>query len=361
MKSLILFFSIFLFSSIHCFIIEPVHVLENKFDIVTLSNNWNFVLLRNSNNPSAADKMLIEIMFSHPSKYSITFNKYVKGTIIMDDDSAETKFFPDYSHNQTDLIINEENEVGKSILILNISKSSEDDTNDIILYIKRYDYYKTGAEDKVMIRYLSNENNEKYFLTNTTVNLEKDKNMLNVSFGGISTYLKEKENLSNLSSNYIIDIFEKETLEKNIQNIYSYALYNDKRISLYHKELGIKGNISNNNYIRININSTSKKELVLLIKAKVINSTKLLQYEAVTFKVVGEDTEEEIDTDKNIKENKSTLILILSFYSGSVFLTFIIVFIYFAIKKKKQAQFNKNSEEYDYKNIGEIKTLSEDE
>ena len=80
----------------------------------------------------------------------------------MDSDSSG-KFSPDYSHNQTDLILREEKDVGKSRLILNIAQSSEDDTKDIIIYFKRYDYFKTVDEDKVMIRYLSNENNEKFF------------------------------------------------------------------------------------------------------------------------------------------------------------------------------------------------------
>ena len=277
----------------------------------------------------------------------------------MDGDSSG-KFSPDYSHNQTDLILSEEKDVGKSKLILNIDQSSEDDTKDIIIYIKRYDYFKTGDEDKVMIRYLSNENNEKFFLKNTAVNFEKDSNILNVSFEGISTYLKEYENLTNLSANYTIDIFEKEALEKNLQNIYAYALYTDKRISLYHKELKIRGNIFNSNFIRINFNSKSKKELVLLIKVKAMNSTRLLQYEAATFKVTGEDSEE-IDTEKNIKQNKLTLIIIIGLYAGSVFITFIIVFIYFAMKKKNETNLKKGAEEYDYKNIGEIKTLSEDD
>ena len=91
-----------------------------------------------------------------------------------------------------------------------------------------------------------------------------------------------------------------------------------------------------------------------------MNSTRLLQYEAATFKVTGEDSEE-IDTEKNIKQNKLTLIIIIGLYAGSVFITFIIVFIYFAIKKSKEANLKKGAEEYDYKNIGEIKTLSEDD
>lgn len=84
------------------------------------------------------------------------------------------------------IILKEESEIGKNKLILNISKSSEKDTNDIIIYIQRYKDYKIGAEDKVMIRYLSNDNNEKYFLKNTTIDLKKDKSILNISFGGIS-------------------------------------------------------------------------------------------------------------------------------------------------------------------------------
>ena len=359
MKSsiLFLFFSMIIFSSINCLIIKPITVLENKLNIVTLSNDWNFILLRNSNNPNASNRMLIEIMFSHPSKYCITFNKYNDEKIIMD----ENKLSPNYTLNQTGIILNEKNDVGKSKLILNITKASIEDSKDIILYFQRNKSYKTGTEDKVMIRYLSNDSNDKYFIKNTTIELVKDKNILNISFGGISTNENENENLPDLSANYAIDIFEKEALEKNIQNLYSYALYNDKRISLYHKELKIKGKIANSNYIRINPKLKTKKELVLLIKVIVENSTGILQYEAATFKVTGGDSEEEIDTEKNIKENKLILIIVIGLYTGSVILTFIIVFIYFAIRKKNEAKFKKGAEEYDYKNIGEIKTLSEDE
>ena len=87
MKSsiLFLFFATLIFSKIHCIIIEPVNILENNLDMLTLTNSWNFFLLKNSNNPNASNKMLIEIMFSHPSKYDITFNKYKEELIIMDD------------------------------------------------------------------------------------------------------------------------------------------------------------------------------------------------------------------------------------------------------------------------------------
>ena len=364
MKSsiLFLFFSMSIISSIHSILyIEPVNINENNLDKLQISNGWNFFLLKNSNNNTrVSNKMLIEIMFSHPSRYNITFNKYKKDTIIMDD---EQKYKPDYTRNQTDLILSEEKDIGKSKLILNISKT-EDATNDIIIYIKRNDYYTSGEEDKVMIRYLSNVTNEKYYLKNKTINLEKGKNELNLTFGGISTYSNDSKNLAFLSANYTIDIFEKETLENNLENIYSYALYNDKRISLYHKELRILRDISKSNFININnITIKSKKELLLLIKANAFNSSSILQYEAVTFKLTTDSGAgpDEIDTDKNIKENKPVLTIILAFYSGSVLLTFIIVFIYLSIKKKNDANNNKNADEYDYKNIGEIKTLSEDD
>ena len=364
MKSLLILFLV-LFSSIHCYTIEPVNIFEDNLDMLTLTNSWNFFLLKNSKNSTASNKMLIEIMFSHPSRYSISFNKYKKGSIIVDDNSAERKFSPDYSNNQTGLILNEEKNIGKSRLILNMSKTLEDSTNDIIIYIKRNENFVSGEEDKVMIRYLSNATNEKYFLNNTKINLEKDKNALNLTFGGVSLYGNENKSFSFLSANYTIDIFEKETLEKNLENVYSYALYDDKRISLYHRELRKQPDIANNKFIRIdNFTTNTKKELLLLIKVKVINSTNILQYEAVTFKFSkdsgGKDTDE-VDTEKNIKENKPTLILILAFYSGAVFLTFVAVFIYLTIKNKKNEKNNKNAEDYDYKNIGEIKTLSEDD
>jgi len=361
MKSsiLFLFFATLIFSKIHCIIIEPVNILENNLDMLTLTNSWNFFLLKNSNNPNASNKMLIEIMFSHPSKYDITFNKYKEESIIMDD---KKKFTPDYTRNQTGLILNEEQNVGRSKLTLNIS-TSKDDKNDIIIYIKRNDNYESGAEDKVMIRYLSNATNEKFYLSNTTINLVKDKKVLNLTLGGISSNIIDS--FTHLYANFTFDIFEKETLEKNLDNIYSYVLYNDKRISLYHKEYINQQNINNNKFISLNnVTINSKKELLLLIKVSVFKSTNILQYEAATFKLTkdsdGTDTDE-VDTKKNIKENKPTLIIILALYSGAVFLTFIAVFIYLTIKNKNNDKNNKNAEDYDYKNIGEIKTLSEDD
>jgi len=360
MKSLFLFliFSMLIFSSIHCYTIEPVNILENNLDMLTLTNSWNFFLLKNSNNPNASNTMLIEIMFSHPSKYDITFNKYKEELIIMDD---KKKFTPDYTRNQTGLILNEEKNVGKSKLTLNISKTSKDDKNDIIIYIKRYANYYSGGEDKVMIRYLSNATNEKFYLSNTTINLEKDKKVLNLTLGGISSNIIE--NFTHLYANFTFDIFEKATLEKNLENIYSYALYNDKRISLYHKEYINQQNINNDKFVSLNnFTINSKKELLLLIKVSVFKSTNILQYEAVTFKLTKDSDSDEVDTEKNIKENKPTLIIILALYSGAVLLTFIVVFIYLTIKKKNhEDNKNKKAEDYDYKNIGEIKTLSEDD
>ena len=75
---------------------------------------------------------------------------------------------------------------------------------------------------------------------------------------------------------------------------------------------------------------------------------------------ISKKIEPEINAEKNRKKNRSILILILSCFGGIVILTYIMVLIYLFVNKKPGL--NKNVEQdYDYKNIGEIKTLNEDE
>ena len=349
MKSLLVFIfnPIFIFSLIQCNII-PTTIYENQLEKITLVQNENLLLLGSFDNSS---KMIIDIMLSHPSKFILTFNQYSANY----DDSLS----PDFNKNQTNLNIKEKNNYfGKSRIILDLPKNENDTKNQILVNIKKIDnsinITKNEEDDKyITMRYIISENDEEYQFNNTEIKIQECKDGFNISFGGI----KEEKDLTNISATYTIDICEKNILESQYENIYFYS-FSEKNLSLFHKETKIEGNnIKNDNYIEIKSLLDKKKKYFLFLNVNIQNY--ILQYKVEVLEI-SKKIEPEIDAEKNRKKNRSILILILSCFGGIVILTYIMVLIYLFVNKKPGL--NKNVEQdYDYKNIGEIKTLNEDE
>ena len=349
MKSLLFFFFgfIFIFALVQCDII-PTSIPINKLEKLTLFQNDTLLLLEDSDN---SPKMLIDIMLSHPSKFSLTFNQYKNNN--------DSSLSPDYSKNQTNLNIKEKNDyLDRSRILLDLPKKENDTKNQILVDIKKINNLinltKNEEDDKyIAIKYILSENGEDYQLNNPEIKIQDNKDGFNISFEGI----KGEKDLANILATYNLDICEKNILESKYENIYFYS-FSEKNLSLFHKEVKIEGNsIKNDNYIEIKAQLDEKKEYYLFLRANVQNY--ILQYKAEVLKI-SKKTEPVIDAEQNRKTNKSILLLILSCFGGIVILTYIIVLIYISVNKKPGLN-NNVEEDKDYKNIGEIKTINEDE
>ena len=353
MKSLNIFlFITFAFTFVFCIIEVPTSIIENHYDKFSLGQEPKLLLLHNYHNSS---EMYIEIMLSSPSKYELTFNQY-------ENDYKNPLNNLSYNFNQTNLIIKEETNLGKCRIYLNLVINENNTIEEILLVIKKRDT-STNDSDNIMIRYILNENEEKYILKNNKINIVQQKNILNITFGGLLPY-SDDINLTNISAIYTIDLLYKKTLELHFENIYFYAFSEeDNNIFLYHKELKLKGNsIKYDNYIRIKAPLNEKKEQIIFIKAEIKNYGNIFIYEIEPFKVseIIKRKRKENDQNQNREENKPILLIIMGLFGGSVILTLIFVFIYLKINEIKGASF-KEEQEYDYKNIGEIKTVEEDD
>lgn len=355
MKSLKIFLFIFsfIFTFVFCIIEVPTSIIENHYDKFSLGQETKLLLLHNYHNSS---EMYIEIMLSSPSKYELTFNQYKN-----DYKNPLKNLSYNYNYNQTDLIIKEETNLGKSRIYLNLVINGNNTIEEILLVIKKRDI-STNNKDNIMIRYILNENEDKYILKNNKINIVQQKNILNITFGGIIPY-SDEINLINISAIYTIDLIDKKSLELHFENIYFYAFSEDNNIFLYHKKLKLKGNsIKYDNYIRIKAPLNEKNEQIIFIKAEIKNYGNIFIYEIQPFKVteIIKPKGKENEQNQTRKENKFILLIIMGSFGGSVILTLIIVFIYLKINEINGSS-DKKEQEYDYKNIGEIKAVEEED
>ena len=171
-------------------------------------------------------------------------------------------------------------------------------------------------------------------------------------------------NLTNFSSVYTINLFDKETLTSKLENVYLYEL--DGLKALLSKSIKLKGEATKtDNFIKIKAPLNEKKDQVLLINAKVKNGDEeeqILHYEINAFKVEEESGERVWPDDKgeeedNRKKNAPILYIIMGSFGGIVILTFIIVLVYIKLNGDKP----NIEEDNDYKDIGKIEPNSNKE
>ena len=391
MKSLIklFFYLLFILTLNHCSII-PTTIDKNILEIISLTTNETQLLLQNQDNNQ---KMFIDIILSHPSKYKLTFNQY-------DDEEHneilnDNLFFyynkeiinslllrglsSDYSENQTSLIENDIKILGTNKITLDLSLDANDTIKNVLLYITKNeeeeeddDDYPNEDDEKIMIKYTFINSDEKYSLNNTKIKIEQNKDNLDISVSGISYTSDIIDQLSDVTAVYSISLFDKETLESKYENLYINSFIKEEE-TLLSKEYEYKeNNITSDKNIKLKALLNDKKEQLLLITVKLFHSDNIecyFQYEFISFKVVeisrddelpdNEKKEEEIDYDKNRKDNLTVFIAILSCFSGIVIITFIGVFIYFYISNNLGK--SNNDTQYHFKNIGQIKTLIDDD
>ena len=254
-----------------------------------------------------------------------------------------------YTENQTDLIEKEEIVLGVNKISLKLTK----DIKNIVVTIFRDDSDRKNdtdsIEEGVVVRYKFNED-EKYNLKSKKVMYELDKDIMNITFNGISSP-DEKVYLKNISVEYKVELFDKDTLLSSFENIY---FYNYGKVGdLFSTIIKLKGNIiKENNYLKIKAPLNSKKEQLLLIRAKVkeLNNKKeyLLQYQVEEFKVVeksgnkiwppdGNNDGEEGDTDEDSsKKNREKNLRYFLYYNGLIwwnyFFYIYVIFYLFYIK-----------------------------
>jgi hypothetical protein len=333
----------------------PTPIKRNIYNKISLNKEITEILFKPENN----NYIKAELIFSHPSKYYTTFNEY----------SEENESNINKETNQTDLIIKSELIFGKNKVLL---KTKDNNIDGVLLSIFLKD--NKGENDFVYIKYTLSENieNEKYGIKDHSIQLEQNEGMLFINFSGINQIEKD-ENITNIKTDFVIKIFDKNTLESLYENIYA-CIYDSKNIedkSLISKTMKLKGStITSNMFVKLEQNQNEKKEQILLINARVYNDDnekeEILHYEFLTFKIndpqngTDEKTEEEKEEEEvkqHREDNQTLLFIFLGIFVGLILITFIIIFVYLKCYGGGDAI----EEDQDYSNIGGITATSSNE
>ena len=368
-------------------------IKENSLTLVNLGSSTIQAIFKIK---SGSKKMLVDLIFSHPSNYNFTLNQYDPD---VDDEDIENlnpveseqepllftqvqnveidrKFINSkrrlesiYTENQTDLIESEESLLGRNRLILNL----EEEMSNIVLTLFRKEDVEENKNEKIYVRY-RNYKSEKVETTkvsiDNTINVGQMKDMLDVEFGGL--ILGEDVNVDNYTVKYNIQIFNEDDIKSKYENYYIYSYTNDIK-PLFSTSFSSRGNaVKKSNYIRIKASLNERNSQYLLINAKVKNlddeEEQLLQYKVFQFTVEEESGERKwpdekekekkeseksgkTDEEKIKEENEIKLYIILACFILSVVLTFVGLFIYLAFFGKKD---NNIEEDTDYKDVGGI-------
>ena len=153
-----------IFSIINCSTNDYLEIKEeNKFQHINLKESETQIVFINKD--KSKEKMYVELIFSHPSKYFVTFNQY-DGEI--DENSNLNLFYLDneeifisplrklssnYTENQTDLIEKEEKYFGRNMITLKLGQ----DIKNIILSVFREEEMQGESDEKIIVRYKYND------------------------------------------------------------------------------------------------------------------------------------------------------------------------------------------------------------
>lgn len=386
------------------------NIKENSLTLINLGSSTIQALFKIK---SGSKKMLVDLIFSHPSNYNFTLNQYdpdVDEENIEDLNPVESEQEPllftqaqnvqklylnkeidrrfinpkrrlesVYSENQTDLIESGESFLGRNRLILNL----KEEMNNIVLTLFRNENVEENKNEKMYIKFknFQSEVGTPLASIDNKMIVRQKKDILDVEFGGL--ILGEDVNVDNYTVKYDIKIFNKDDVQSKYENYYIYSYTNDIT-PLFSTSLSSKGNaIKKTNYIRIKASLNERKSQYLLINAKVKNlddgEEELLQYDVLKFSVEEQseerkwpdekenekeksETSEKTEEDKIKEKNKVKLYIILFFFILSIVLTFAGLFIYLTFFGKKD---NIIEEDTDYKDVGGIidekKKINEEE
>ena len=319
-------------------------IKENIYNRILLDGDTHKIKLDFNN----YDYIGVEIILSHPSKYTTTFNPYE--TIVIS--------------NSTNFLI-QDHSFGKSKLVIEKNKSIMQ--NNLYILFK----LKNGQDNKncfafLKYNYITNIEDEKYNITNPNITLNEGNKTFKINFEGINPN-GNIYNLENITTNFYIGIFEKKTLQSFCENFY---------ISFYEPEIGAKAlnnktiekkgeEIKDSISLEIEGYKVDNNAQILLIYAKVEDTNNPVEY-ILHYKYLQIGSEEDAHTDdnnnqdltdekvnENREKNKLLFYIIMAVFVGIIIITFIIVFSY--IKCHNNKNVDDIEEETDYSNIGGIR------
>jgi len=285
-------------------------VLADNPQVIDLGEEMTQFILMNASQPNS--KVLVELLFTHPSKYNITFNpseeeekmnklysvyskqepllfENVKNAnkLYVDKDLNKVfirplrKLSTQYEDNFT-TVVEDKLISGKHRIVLELG---EDDNTPVILTVfRKEEKDEDNADEKMYINYRIGE--PILNLKDTKVEVKQNKDMLNIAFKGIEPE-DEDLDVKDISVEYTINLFNKKDLESKYENIYAYKIDNQVE-SLYTKNIKLKGNnVKQDIYLVIKAPLNDKKDQLLLIDAVVKKGEEeiALQYEFKEFKV----------------------------------------------------------------------------
>ena len=308
----IIFNIIFMLTLIKSETIVEEDILENNPKVIDLEEEMTQFILRNASKPNS--KVIVELLFTHPSKYNITFNPSEE-----DEEEEEDNLYSSYSNQEPLLLENAQNTNklyvdkdlnkvfihplrklatlydenfttvvedkligGKHRIVLELGE--EDNTPVILTVFRKEEKTKDDKDEKLYINYKIGE--PKLSLKDTKVEVKQSKDMLNITFKGIKPENDELD-LRDVSVDYTINLFNKEDLESKFENFYAYKIDNQVK-SLYTKNIKLKGNnVKQDIYLVIQAPLNEKKDQLLLIDAVIKKGEEeiFLQYELEEFKV----------------------------------------------------------------------------
>lgn len=340
--------------------------------------------------------MAIDFLFTNPSKYdTITFNRYdveddngsekepEKEKVEEEKENVEEENQADenevvetrrlstvYKENQTDLVIEDNVINGKKVVYLQL----DEETKAIAFTIYLNKTKPLTNADFIYLRYrVADEKPGFYFLKNSRVKAEVQKDIVNVSFSGISQF-EGVSNDENFNVQYIIRFFDKEEIDTYIEKAYAYFLLHSINVlGSVSFELGGKSAAENIN-VRVKGSLNDKKPQYALVYAiaNYKGEKEYILYSTPGFSITEssqdnskvKDDDKKKDDDKgekkegdNVEKNQTTFYIILGAFIGIVIIVFIIIMVYISMKPK-----NQNPEDSgEYKNVGAIRNVNEEE
>ena len=291
-------------------------ILADNPQVINLEEEMTQFMLTNTSKPNS--KVLVELLFTHPSKYNITFNPKEEGgekekkmgklysvyskqepllfgntknanKLYIDKDLNKVFIHPlrkletiyEYDENIT-TVVEDKLVSGKHRIVLELGE--DDNTPVIFTVFRKEEKTEDDADEKMYINYRIGE--PILDLKDTKVKVKQNKDMLNIEFKGIKPE-DEDLDLKDVSVEYTINLFNKKDLESKYENIYAYKIDNQVE-SLYTKNIKLKGNnVKQDIYLVIQAPLNDKKDQLLLIDSVIKKGEEeiVLQYEFNEFKV----------------------------------------------------------------------------
>ena len=318
------------------------HLEPNIFTKIDIKSDITEILLSSE----VSNYIILQLIFSHPSKYISTFNLYDEELVIKNYNEH------DYSKNNSDIIIDSELNLGMNKVIL--TTNNDNNTNVILsIFSKEINNINDDIKDFIYIKYILRENryNQEFYIEDNTIKLEQNLDKINIYFRGINQ-LNNYTKIEEVIAQFNIRIFDKQFLESLYENIYI-SIYDDENISkevLISEYITMKGNlIKNDNQMKIASKINDNKEQILLIYAKLItNNDKIfLHYKYNTFKVDNNNNNTNDDEEVDVEKNREKNIILLIIFCG----VFLFVILITSVGFYCYINFHENENTEDYSNI----------